>query len=119
MLVKEIPMVLVFVSDVERSAAWYQETLELPLVYKDGGFASFQIGGQRLAVHASEAAGAGGKQSGGMPVFEVAAYEQAKATLEQRGCEFYFENETPNARFGSFTDPDGNPLQIMQSLGAE
>lgn len=116
MLVSQIPMVLIFVSDVDRSADWYQQTLDLPLLYKDEGFASFQVGDQRLAIHSSEAAGAGGTRSGSVPVFEVADYASAKTTLEERGCAFHFENETPNARFGSFTDPDGNPLQIMQSL---
>lgn len=116
MFVSQIPMVLIFVSDVERSAKWYQETLEIPVLYEDTGFASFQVGGQRLALHYGEAAGSGNASSGSLPVFEVADYVAAKKTLESRGCEFYFENETPNARFGSFKDPDGNPLQIMQSL---
>lgn len=118
MLVNEIPMVLIFVSDVKRSVEWYRETLELPVLYQDDGFASLQIGGQRLAVHSSEAAG-GNPRAGSVPVLGVDDYQAAKATLEQRGCEFHFENQTPNAIFGSFADPDDNPLQIMQSLAAE
>ncbi len=116
MLVKEIPMVLVFVSDLPHSVAWYQRTLELPLLYQYGGFASFQVGQQRLALHVSEQAGQANSNSGTIPVLQVEDYPAAKATLESRGCEFYFENTTPNARFGSFRDPDGNPLQIMQSV---
>lgn len=118
MLVNDIPMVLIFVSDVKRSVEWYQQALELPVLYQDDGFASLQIGSQRLAVHSSEAAG-GNLRAGSIPVLGVDDYQQAKATLEQRGCEFHFENQTPNAMFGSFSDPDGNPLQIMQSLVAE
>lgn len=119
MIINDIPMVLIFVTDVQRSSQWYQETLELPVVYQDDGFASLQVGNQRLGLHAAEAAGYQAPQAGSTPVFGVADYPQAKAALEQRGCEFFFQNQTPSAIFGSFSDPDGNPLQIMQSLGVE
>ena len=102
-------MVLICVSDVAESVKWYQETLELPVLYQDQGFASLGIGNQRLGLHAGEVAGASDAQTS--PVFEVEAYSETKAKLESRGCEFYFENETI---FGSFKDPDGNSLQIMQ-----
>ena len=44
----------------------------------------------------------------------VADYPAAKQTLESRGCTFVFENESPNAIFGTILDPDGNALQIQQ-----
>jgi len=104
-------MVLVFVTDVADSVKWYEATLELPVLYKDEGFASLGVGDQRLALHAG---GSSVAKTGSTPVFKVDDYPTAKATLESRGCEFNFENETPNAIFGSFQDPDGNSLQIMQ-----
>ncbi len=119
MIISDIPMVLIFVSDVRHSSQWYQETLELPVLYRDDGFASLQVGSQRLGLHAADAAGHEAPQAGSTPVFGVADYQQTKALLESRGCQFDFENQTPNAIFGSFSDPDGNPLQIMQSLGVE
>lgn len=112
-------MVLIYVSDVHSSAKWYQDTLGLDVLYQDQGFASMQVGEQRLGLHSRESAGVTDKGSSGMPVLGVADYQQAKSTLEERGCEFFFENQTPNAIFGSFSDPDGNPLQIMQSLSVE
>ena len=30
-----------------------------------------------------------------------------------KGCVFTFENSAGNATFGSFSDPDGNPIQIL------
>ena len=106
-------MVLIYVSDVAESVKWYQETLDLPVLYQDEGFASLGVGSQRLGLHAGEVAGASEAQTS--PVFEVEAYLETKVKLESRGCKFYFENETPNAIFGSFKDPDGNSLQIMQN----
>ncbi len=119
MVVSSIPMVLIYVSDVKASVEWYQQIFDLPVLYQDDSFATLQVGAQRLALHGSSTAGEGDRHSGGMPVFEVSDYAETRATLEDRGCEFYFENQTPNAIFASFTDPDGNALQIMQSLSAE
>lgn len=111
MVVNGISMVLIYVSDVADSVKWYEATLEFPVLYQDEGFASLGVGGQRLGLHAG---GSSAAEPGISPVFKVADYPAAKVTLESRGCEFNFENETPNAIFGSFKDPDGNSLQIMQ-----
>ena len=98
---------------LRESAKWYEATLDLPVLYQDDGFASLGIGDQRLGLHSgSSGAVKAGRYSG---LFKVNDYVAGKATLESRGCEFYFENETPNAVFGSFKDPDGNALQIMQN----
>ena len=111
-MIKGISMALMYVSDIAESVVWYHQTLDLPVLYQDQGFASLGVGNQRLGLHAGEAAS--GDRSGGMPVFDVDNYSEAKAELESRGCDFYFENESPNAIFGSFRDPVGNSLQIMQ-----
>jgi len=107
-----IPMVLIYVTDVLKSVKWYETTLDLPVLYQDEGFASLGIGEQRLGLHTGDT---GGDRAGSTPVFSVDDYPTSKAKLESRGCEFYFENETPNAIFGSFKDPDGNALQIMEN----
>ena len=111
MIVTGISMVLIYVTDVAESVKWYTATLDLPVLYQDEGFASLGVGDQRLGLHAG---GSGEVKAGSTPVFRVDDYPAGKATLESRGCEFYFENETPNAVFGSFRDPDGNALQIKQ-----
>lgn len=115
-MLKGIPMVLIYVADVGESVKWYQQVLDLSVIYQDAGFATLAVGEQRLALHARESAGSNGNTLGGMPVLAVDDYQGAKAMLIERGCEFFFENRTPNAIFGSFRDPDGNPLQIMQEL---
>ncbi len=113
MLVQGVDMVMVMVSDFERSLAWYQEKLELPLRARHGDFAYLDTGGAPLALH-------GGANSEAVsdarttPVLRVADYAAAKATLEERGCAFVFENTTPAAVFGTVLDPDGNPIQILE-----
>ncbi len=116
MLIQGVDMVLVMVSDFERSLRWYQEVLELPLRARYGEFAYLETGGVPLALHggASEGATAG---SSVLPVLLVDDYASAKSKLEERGASFTFENTTPAARFGTFHDPDGNGLQILERLG--
>lgn len=67
---------------------------------------------RRLSLHGG--APPEGYVGGGVtPVLRVADYDGATAALEAKGCRFTFENQAGNARFGSFQDPDGNPLQIL------
>ena len=115
MLVQGVDMVMMMVSDFERSLAWYQEVLELPVKMRHGDFAYLETGGVPLALHGgAEQAGVGtAAAAGSTPVLRVADYDAAKATLEERGCAFVFENSTPAARFGTVLDPDGNPVQIL------
>lgn len=117
MLVKGIDMVLVMVSDFERSLRWYQEVLELPLRARHGDFAYLETGGVPLALHGGRGANEGeGSAASALPVLLVGDYAAAKATLEERGATFTFENTTPAARFGTFQDPDGNGLQILERV---
>ena len=123
MSLNDLSMVLIYVSDVTESVEWYQATLDLPVLYQDQGFASLGVGEQRIGLHAGKLQ-AGKLQAGEsepsassqtIPVFGVSDYPASRAALEAKGCEFTFENETPNAIFGTFSDPDGNAFQIMQT----
>jgi predicted enzyme related to lactoylglutathione lyase len=99
---------------MERSLKFYNEVLELPLAMRHGDFAAFKTAGATLALHggADFAAAAGTQRT--IVGLTVADYAAAKATLEERGCTFVFENQTPASIFGTFTDPDGTQVQIMQ-----
>lgn len=111
-------MTLLFVSDVERAAQWYQDVLEMALRTRHGDFATLEAGGAVLGLHGGATPGGPPREDGTIPVFRVADYGAAKAALESRGCAFTFENQTPAARFGTFHDPDGNPLQIYGPAGS-
>jgi catechol 2,3-dioxygenase-like lactoylglutathione lyase family enzyme len=118
-IVKGVNMCMVFVSDMDTSVAWYTEVLELPLVRRHNGFAVFDTGNVPLALHQTsgddgDSVRGGGSAFGSTIVFEVSDYGAAKLLLESRGCNFVFENEQGGSIFGSFADPDGNPLQILQ-----
>jgi catechol 2,3-dioxygenase-like lactoylglutathione lyase family enzyme len=116
MLMQGVDMVLVFVTDMDRSLAWYRDVLELPLRMRHGDFALLDTGGVPLALHGGAEPTPAGGNHGTLASFAVKDYDQAKAKLEARGCRFSFENRTPNAVFGTFSDPDGTPIQISQRL---
>jgi catechol 2,3-dioxygenase-like lactoylglutathione lyase family enzyme len=113
--IERLEMVIIFVTDVEKSVQWYQDTLGMSLVSRHGDFATLKAGESRIALHGGAIPEADLRNAGSMPVFKVAAYAAAKKGLESKGCDFVFENSTPASIFGTFLDPDGNPLQIMET----
>jgi predicted enzyme related to lactoylglutathione lyase len=52
-------------------------------------------------------------------VFEVEDLDQARHSLEDRGVRFHdHAGEVPGyARFASFSDPDGNTVQVIEYVG--
>jgi catechol 2,3-dioxygenase-like lactoylglutathione lyase family enzyme len=115
MLVTGVDMVLVFVTNMDRSVAWYRDVLELPVRGRFGdGFALLDTGSIPLALHDGAASCAEPGNHGSLISLAVPDYAAAKALLESRGCTFVFENTTPNAIFGTILDPDGTAVQISQ-----
>jgi catechol 2,3-dioxygenase-like lactoylglutathione lyase family enzyme len=105
-------MVLVFVTDFERSLAWYRTVLELPLRQRHGEFAVLDTGGVPLALHGGAEPCERSGNHGTLVSLAVAEYAAARAALEARGCRFVFENSAGGRSFGTFLDPDGTPIQI-------
>jgi catechol 2,3-dioxygenase-like lactoylglutathione lyase family enzyme len=116
MLIKAVDTVMLFVEDIDAQLAWYQATLELPLRFRHGDWAVFDVGPIQLAMHGGAEFGARVSTQRAIVSLEVDDYAAAKQTLEGRGVAFHFENETPNARFGTFRDPEGTEIQISQRL---
>lgn len=120
-MIRDLDMVLLFTTDVDRAVAWYTDILGLTLRARHGDFVVFETGGTPLALHGganASAAAAAAQSTSATPVLRVDDYAAAKAALEAKGCVFTFENSTPHAVFGSFSDPDGNALQIIERRGA-
>jgi catechol 2,3-dioxygenase-like lactoylglutathione lyase family enzyme len=111
---QNLDSIILYVSDVERSIRWYGDVLGLDLAAQHGHFAVFQLGSIRISLHVAELDSNVTRTETSMPVFLIDRYQSAKENLEQRGINFVYENEIPNARFGTFHDPDGNPLQIIE-----
>jgi catechol 2,3-dioxygenase-like lactoylglutathione lyase family enzyme len=102
--------------DMDRALAFYTEVVGLPLVRRDGDeWAELDGGPIHLALHGTEDDHPGS----GTVVLRVEDLEAARWTLEQRGAAFdaYVGEVEGYARFATFRDPDGNPVQIIEYAG--
>lgn len=114
-MLSRIERVWFWVTDMDRAVAFYTEVLGLSIVHRHGDewteLASEPI---HLALHAGD-----GHEPGGTVVFEVEDLDEARFALELRGVVFepHAGEVEGVARFVSFTDPDGNRLQLLERYG--
>ncbi len=109
-----------WVSDMDRAVTFYRDAVGLDVVSRHGNeWAELDAGPIRLGLHG---AGEGRPAAhGGTAVFRVDDLDVAKAALEQRGVPFEDHlGEVPGiARYASFTDPDGNSMQLIEYVSED
>jgi catechol 2,3-dioxygenase-like lactoylglutathione lyase family enzyme len=109
------------VTDLERSKAFYGDTLGLKLLWENPFSARFGVGGSELSIFKR----APTSTEHTLAHFEVDDVEAVVADLEAKGVEFLDYDEGPLATTGHiaqlgpargawFHDPDGNTLGIRQ-----
>jgi catechol 2,3-dioxygenase-like lactoylglutathione lyase family enzyme len=115
MSVGPVDRVWFWVADMDRAVAFYTDVLGLGLEHRHGNeWTELKAGPVRLALHGA----AEGREHppGGVVVFEVDDLDASRFALEMRGVVFdpHVGEVEGRARFASFTDPDGNRLQILE-----
>lgn len=114
---KQFDLVWVPVVDFEQAKTFYMDILELDLVLEDeeSKWAEFQISpGAKVAIHAVKVTNA---NPIGAIVLEVENMEKAELWLAGKGIKLTDKEEIPGlAKLASFSDPDGNIIQLSQSL---
>jgi catechol 2,3-dioxygenase-like lactoylglutathione lyase family enzyme len=110
----KIGVVMLGVSDMEASKAFYCDTLGLTLSGEHGGFCFLQAGGVTLALNKELGPPSPGR-SGVEVVFSVDHVREAYEALTAKGVEFRI---APRAVSGpmwatDFRDPDGHILSIF------
>jgi catechol 2,3-dioxygenase-like lactoylglutathione lyase family enzyme len=102
------------VTDMERSTAWYRETLGLEQS-GDGGFPEFRLGDNAfLYLLNMEAIGSSftAPHTAAMAL-RVPDVAEARAALEATGVRFFGDTfDTGVCHMASFADPDGNVLML-------
>ncbi|MGH2635814.1 MAG: VOC family protein [Actinomycetota bacterium] len=107
-----------WVRDMDRALEFYEGTVGLRLLRRDGDdWAELDAGGARLGLH-----GAGERPDpppGGTVVLRVDDLDLSRASLEDKGVGFHDHvgEVEGRLRFASFEDPDGNRLQIIEYTG--
>ena len=114
---KQFDLVWVPVVDFDRAKTFYEEDLEFELVLidEDSSWAEFQISpGAKMAIHGVKATNA---NPIGALVLDVENLEKSELLLRGKGIKLFDKEEIPGlAKLASFADPDGNVIQLSQSL---
>lgn len=118
----QLGLVTLHVGDIQRAAAFYRDTLGLPvgdvLDVPGLGWAEVEVGpGLKLGLHADkDGTEKGSRPPGGASgfYFIVPDVDAAIATLRERGVRIEDEPEDkPYGRDACILDPDGNVLALM------
>ena len=115
MSVGAIDHVWFWTRDMDAAVRFYGEILGLAVLARYGNeWAELDAGPVRVGLHG--AADGGSIPHAGTVVFRVSDLDAAKARLEGRGVAFDAHlGEVPGVgRYASFTDPDGNSLQLFE-----
>ena len=121
MIVEHVDFVSVPVTDMERSTAWYRDTLAVPQT-GEGGFPEFQLGDNVYLYLVDPAAmGDAFKAPHGSPIaLRVADVAETRAELESRGIVFAGEiYDTGVCHMAPFDDPDGNRFMLHRRYASQ
>jgi len=110
---------VIYVSNMERSTAFYRDTLGLPLKFTSPGWTEFSNGGTIMALHKHMGGEAGAAQpAAGQAtlVFVVDDLQSAYETLKAEGVHFSLEpqKQPSGLTFGVLSDPDGFGITLQQ-----
>ncbi len=118
----EISFVVLYVSDLEASRAFYEKTLGFPVKQTDTGYVEFATGGVPLALMSLQAAAdltAQKPSGGGAPRFslslgEVPDVDKTYEELRAAGVKFLKAPVTQpwGQRTTHLSDPDGNLWEV-------
>ena len=114
MIVERTDFISVPVTNLERSTAWYRETLGLEQI-GEGAWPEFQLG-ENVSLYLLDPTNIGQEFQGphtSSIALRVPDVEEARRELEGRGVEFRGETfDTGVCHMAFFSDPDGNELML-------
>ena len=115
-MIKTVWCVTFYVSDLDRASRFYEETLGLEKKYGYSSYVGFECGGVEIGLIPKLEEGQRVSQPSASVEFLVDDVERFCTELKGKGVRFVEElHEEPwGGRQASFTDPDGNALQIAQ-----
>jgi len=125
----KVDYVMVNVSDMRRSVAFYRDTLGLPLKFESPGWSEFESGATTLALHAATRAADSAVTTQAGPVagtcslgFSVPDINATYSELLERGARFVMpptEQANEGIRLAVCLDPDGLPISFAEPIARE
>jgi lactoylglutathione lyase len=115
-LVSAVSVVYLYVSEMDRSLAFYRDLLGIPLA-GDSDWQEASLGGTRFALHKSHE-GIGRHSSGTIHVsLGVADFDAAVERLREAGVEVQETMRDEWGTAGRIVDPDGYSIYLFQPPG--
>jgi lactoylglutathione lyase len=125
----KVDYVMVRVSDMRRSVAFYRDTLGLPLKFESPEWSEFETGTTTLALHGSPPAAVSEPATPAAPAagtcalgFSVPDLNSTYAELRERGARFVVpptEQPKEGIRLAVCIDPDGLTISFTEPLPRE
>jgi lactoylglutathione lyase len=129
MMFSKVDYIMVNVSDMSRSVAFYRDILGLSLKFESPGWSEFQTGATTLALHHTRARAGGEGHAPEGPVagtcsigFSVEDLEATYRQLLARGTHFVLaptEQLNEGIRLAVCVDPDGLAISFAEPLRRE
>ncbi len=108
-----IRSIMLFVKDVEKVAAFYEQHFGMDRVGEpEEGYLELDGGGVRLALHAAKWSDGDNSESPAKIVFECANVQAAVDAYTRNGLKFGKVFEWNGFAFADTKDPENNPVQI-------
>jgi lactoylglutathione lyase len=118
---RKLDYIIVFVSDMQRSTAFYRDLLGLSLNFSSPGWTEFATGATTIALHparntsissSQDQSPAGQAQLG----FQVDDLDAVYASLQVQGVRFSFppQQQSEGGKFAVLHDPDGLGITLRQ-----
>jgi lactoylglutathione lyase len=127
MMFSKVDYIMVNVSDMSRSVAFYRDILGLSLKFESPGWSEFVTGATTLALHhtptraGSEARAPAGPAAGTCSIgFSVEDLDARHRELSARGAQFVLpptEQVNEGIRLAVCVDPDGLAISFAEPLG--
>lgn len=115
-MMKTVWGITFYVSDLKRAKRFYEETLGLEKKYEYSSYVGFECGGVEIGLTPKLEKGQKVSPLSPPVDFLVDDVEKVYSELKQKGVKFTEElHEEPwGGKQATFTDPDGNILEIVQ-----
>ena len=121
-MLMQLSHVIVFVSDMQRSIAFYRDALGFPVKMESPGWPELHSGATTIALHPAKAESRppateprAGEAQLGLQVLDIQKfYEEKKA----KGVEFVMPPMLRDfgGKLAVFIDPDGMPISVTQEI---
>lgn len=112
-MVRKLGAIMLLVSDLERSIAFYRDVLGLDVEKHSDHWAQADVGGTSLGLHVAPEGGAA--EASFSLIFDVDDLDDTFGKVTERGVTAVDDpQDEPYGKIATVHDPDGYPVQLLE-----